>query len=50
MKEPELIAPQNERNDLGDQHECLGCFKDRSDLAHCDFFTVNSMKVVCSKK
>jgi len=28
VKEPELIAPQNERNDQGDQHECLGCFKD----------------------
>ena len=28
VKEPELIAPQSERNDQGDQHECLGCFKD----------------------
>lgn len=34
MKEAELIAlqPQSKRNDQGEQHECLGCFKDRSNL------------------
>jgi hypothetical protein len=44
MKEPEFIAPQNERNDQGDQHEYLDIFEDRSNLAHSDFFHVNSMK------
>ena len=38
MKEPELVTPQNERNDQGDQHEYLRYFKDRSNLAHSDFF------------
>ena len=40
MKEPELVTPQNERNDQGDQHECLWCFKDRSNLAHSNFFSL----------
>ncbi|KAF8723984.1 hypothetical protein HU200_020988 [Digitaria exilis] len=41
MKEAELIAPQSKSNDQGEQHECLGCFKDRSNLIHSDLFAAD---------
>ena len=28
------------------QHECLGCFEDRSNLTHSNFLGVDSMKVI----